>query len=264
MIQVMGILNVTPDSFSDGGKFSHYDKALYHAEKMINNGADIIDVGGESTRPDAKNISIEEETHRVIPVIEKLIAEFDTLISIDTSKAVLMSHAIAVGVGMINDVNALQADGALDTCQQSDIPICLMHRQGTPATMQKQPKYDDVVQDVSVFFAERIKACEQAGIRRQRLLLDPGFGFGKTLTHNLQLLAHLPHFKAFDLPLLVGLSRKSMLGVLLGDIPISERLHASVTAAVIAATKGASILRVHDVKETVEALKIVKGVQYYE
>jgi dihydropteroate synthase len=264
MTQVMGVLNVTPDSFSDGGKFSQIDKALYQAEKMINNGADIIDVGGESTRPNAKKISLDEETHRVIPVIEKLIAEFDTLISIDTSKANLMSHAIAVGVGMINDVRALQAEGALEACQQADVLVCLMHMQGRPETMQNRPKYSDILQDVSLFFNQRIMVCENAGIKRERLLLDPGFGFGKTLEHNLQLLAHLPHFAYFKQPLLVGLSRKSMLGTLLGNAPVAERLHASISAAVIAALKGAAIIRVHDVKETVEALKIVQGVQHYE
>ena len=264
MTQVMGILNVTPDSFSDGGKFSQIDKALYQAKKMINNGADIIDVGGESTRPNAKKISLDEETHRVIPIIEKLIAEFDTLISIDTSKASLMSHAIAVGVGMINDVRALQAEGALEACQQADVLVCLMHMQGTPKTMQNKPKYNDILQDVSLFFSQRIMACENAGIKRERLLLDPGFGFGKTLEHNLRLLAHLPHFSHFKQPLLVGLSKKSMLGTLLGDAPVTERLHASVSAAVIAALKGAAIIRVHDVKETVDALKIVQGVQHYE
>lgn len=264
MTQVMGILNVTPDSFSDGGKFSQIDKALYQAEKMINNGADIIDVGGESTRPNAKKISLDEETHRVIPVIEKLITEFDTLISIDTSKASLMSHAIAVGVGMINDVRALQAEGALEACQQANVLVCLMHMQGIPETMQNKPKYSDILQDVSLFFSKRIIACENAGIKRERLLLDPGFGFGKTLEHNLRLLAHLPHFSHFKQPLLVGLSKKSMLGTLLGDAPVTERLHASVSAAVIAALKGAAIIRVHDVKETVDALKIVQGVQHYE
>ncbi len=264
MTQVMGILNVTPDSFSDGGNFSQIDKALYQAEKMINNGADIIDVGGESTRPNAKKISLDEETHRVIPVIEKLITEFDTLISIDTSKASLMSHAIAVGVGMINDVKALQAEGALEACQQANVLVCLMHMQGTPETMQNKPKYSDILQDVSLFFSKRIMACENAGIKQERLLLDPGFGFGKTLEHNLQLLAHLPYFSRFKQPLLVGLSRKSMLGALLGNPSVTERLHASVSAAVIAALKGAAIIRVHDVKETVEALKIVQGVQHYE
>lgn len=260
----MGILNVTPDSFSDGGKFSQIDKALYQAEKMINNGADIIDVGGESTRPDAKKISLDEETDRVIPVIEKLITEFDVLISIDTSKASLMSHAIAVGVNMINDVRALQEEGALEACQQADVLVCLMHMQGTPETMQNRPEYGDILQDISLFFNKRIIACENAGIKRERLLLDPGFGFGKTLEHNLQLLAHLPYFAHFKQPLLVGLSRKSMLGVLLNAAPVTERLHASVSAAVIAALKGAAIIRVHDVKETVEALKIVQGVQHYE
>jgi dihydropteroate synthase len=264
MGQLMWVLNITPDSFSDCGRCSQIDNALYQAEKMINNGADIIDVGGESTRPNAKKISLDEETHRVIPVIEKLVAEFDTLISIDTSKAGLMSHAIAVGVGMINDVRALQAEGALEACQQANVLVCLMHMQGTPETMQKKPEYVDIIQEVSLFFTKRITVCENAGIKRERLLLDPGFGFGKTLEHNLQLLAHLPYFTSFKQPLLVGLSRKSMLGTLLNDAPVTGRLHASVSAAVIAALKGAAIIRVHDVKETVEALKIVQGVQHYE
>lgn len=262
-VKVMGILNVTPDSFSDGGKFSQLDKALYQAEKMINDGADIIDVGGESTRPDAKKVSLTEETERVLPVIERLVTEFDTLISIDTSKAALMKEAIAAGVGMVNDVRALQAQGALEACQHTDVQICLMHMQGTPQTMQHKPIYCDIMQEVAQFFTQRIDACVAAGIKRERLLLDPGFGFGKTLEHNLQLLGNLSYFSTFELPLLVGLSRKSMLGSLLNNALVTERLNASVAAAVIAAMKGATIMRVHDVKETVEALKIVQGVQHY-
>lgn len=264
MTQVMGILNVTPDSFSDGGRFSTIDSALFQAKQMIADGADIIDIGGESTRPGAASVSLSEEINRVIPVVEKLVAEFDTVISVDTSKAELMSLALSSGARMINDVRALQEEGALEACVDSDALICLMHMQGQPRTMQKEPIYIHIFNEVTAFFEDRIKACESAGIRRERLILDPGFGFGKTLEHNLELLAKLPQLSSFNLPLLVGLSRKSMLGALLDDAPVEERLNGSLSAAVVAAMKGSAIIRVHDVKETVEALKIVRGVQLYE
>lgn len=259
-IQVMGILNVTPDSFSDGGKYTGLDTALYHAEAMIKAGASIIDVGGESTRPNAPDVSLDEEFDRVIPVVEALKTEFDTFVSVDTSKAKLMQAAIQLGADMINDVRALQEEGALQVCADADVPICLMHMQGQPSSMQNQPQYDDIMGDIQQFFKTRIAACEAVGIERNRLLLDPGFGFGKTLAHNVQLLSQLEHFMSFDLPLLVGISRKSMLGALLNDAPVDQRVYASVAAAVIAAMKGATVIRVHDVKATNDAIQIVRAI----
>jgi len=208
----MGILNATPDSFSDGGRHNTLDTALYHAEKMIKEGASIVDIGGESTRPNAPDISLNEELDRVIPIVEKLKAEFDVFISIDTSKAAVMKAVIQLGVDMINDVGALRVEGVLQTCADSNVPICLMHMQGQPRTMQTNPQYDDVFADVSQFFTERIAACKVAGIERDRLILDPGFGFGKALEHNVALLAKLGNCKAFDLPILVGICRKAMGG----------------------------------------------------
>ena len=260
-IQVMGILNATPDSFSDGGKHLGLDKALYHAETMLEEGASIIDVGGESTRPNAPDVSLNEELDRVIPIVERLKAEFDTYVSVDTSKAEVMTAAIQLGADMINDVRALQEDGALQACTDANVAICLMHMQGQPRTMQNQPTYTDVVTDIQQFFEARITACKAVGIERNRLLLDPGFGFGKTLEHNVQLLAQLDNFKSFNLPLLVGISRKSMIGALLNDAPVDQRVSASVAAAVIAAMKGASIIRVHDVKATSDAMNIVRAVK---
>jgi dihydropteroate synthase len=258
----MGILNVTPDSFSDGGKFITHCSALAQVERMINEGADIIDIGGESTRPGAPDVSAAEELDRVIPLIKKIKSEFDISVSVDTSKSAVMDEAIRAGVDMINDVRALQEEGALQVCANATIPVCLMHMQGTPRSMQKRPHYDNVVSEVSDFFARRIHACVEAGIEKNRLILDPGFGFGKTLEHNLELLSHLDHFLFYNLPLLVGISRKSMIGTLLGDAPVSERLFGSLSAAVIAAMKGAGIIRVHDVKATVEAMKIVDMIQH--
>ena len=264
MIKIMGILNVTPDSFSDGGAFNSRDRALAQAQKMTSEGADIIDIGGESTRPGAADVSPDEELERVIPVIEAIKTEFDYQVSVDTSKAVVMREALKAGADMINDVRALREPGALQACANSDVAICLMHMQGEPRSMQHAPTYHDVIQEVSDFFQQRIDACTTAGIDRSRLILDPGFGFGKTLEHNLELLAKLDKFKSFGLPLLTGISRKSMIGALLDNAPVEKRMIGSLSAAVIAAMKGSDIIRVHDVKETAEALTIVKRIQPYE
>lgn len=260
-ISVMGILNVTPDSFSDGGKFNRVDAALNHVEAMISDGAVIIDIGGESTRPGAPDVSVEQELERVIPVLEAIKSRFDILVSIDTSKPLVMQQSIAAGADMINDVRALQEAGALAVCADSDVQLCLMHMLGQPRTMQQNPSYNDVVADIADFFKQRLIACEAAGISRQRIWLDPGFGFGKTLAHNVRLLKELNELSRLQLPLLVGISRKSMIGALLGDCPVEERMQGSVAAAVIAAMKGAQLLRVHDVKATVDALNIVQAIQ---
>lgn len=259
-VQVMGILNVTPDSFSDGGRFHACDRALRHVEQMLSEGVDIIDVGGESTRPGAASVSVEEEMERVIPVITAIRERFDVALSVDTSKPEVMLAAVSAGADLINDVCALQQSGALMACAQLTVPICLMHMQGQPHTMQQSPHYHDVVQDIAQFFQERITACETAGIARQRLILDPGFGFGKTLSHNVELLHRLAAFSDFGLLILVGLSRKSMIGALLDNRPVEGRLHGSVAGAVIAAMQGANVVRVHDVGATVDALKIVNAV----
>jgi len=253
---VMGILNTTPDSFSDGGQFLAVECALKQALKMRSEGAHIIDVGGESTRPGAKNISTVDEINRVIPVIKAIRKQSDVLISIDSSKPEVMSEAVKAGANIINDVNALRAQGALDICAQLAVPVCIMHMQGEPRTMQAEPVYDDVVDDIKNFFEQRIEACIDAGIKRENIILDPGFGFGKTLEHNLQLLKRLREFKLFELPVLVGLSRKSMLGKILDDATPGERVYASVAAAVLASVNGACVFRVHDVKATVDALKV--------
>lgn len=255
----MGILNVTPDSFSDGGRFHALDAALAQAERMLEAGAAIIDVGGESTRPGAAEVPLEEELQRVIPVIEAIRSRFDTIVSIDTSKAEVMRQAVAVGAGLINDVRALREPGAMQVAAESSAALCLMHMQGAPRTMQERPRYRDVVAEVCEFLEDRVAQCEAAGIERRRLMLDPGFGFGKTLEHNLTLLDQLPRLSGIGLPLLVGLSRKRMIGSLLGDRPVEGRVHGSVGAAVIAALHGARVLRVHDVAETVDALAIVAG-----
>lgn len=258
--QVMGILNVTPDSFSDGGSFHQLDAALKQVEVMIQAGVDIIDVGGESTRPGAQDVSVEAELQRVMPVIAAIRERFDIPISIDTSKPQLMQVAMQYAVEMINDIRALQEPGSLAVCAQNQALVCLMHMQGQPRTMQQAPHYNDVVQEVADFFQERIATCVQAGIARERLILDPGFGFGKNLEHNLSLFRQLPTFHAFHLPILVGVSRKTMIGSLLGGRPATERMQGSVAAAVMAAVKGARIVRVHDVAATVEALKIAQAV----
>ena len=258
--QIMGILNVTPDSFSDGGSFKKFDSALTQVEYMLNNGASIIDIGGESTRPGAADVALQEELDRVIPVIEAIKQRFNTVISIDTSKAQVMKQAVASGVGMVNDVRALQNEGCLQVVASCDLPVCLMHMQGMPRTMQNNPTYNDVVLDICEFFEQRIEACKQAGIDKQRIILDPGYGFGKTLQQNYQLLANQQKLLKLGLPILAGISRKSMIGNLL-DRDVSDRLAGSLSAAVIAAINGAKIIRVHDVKETSDAINVLMATE---
>jgi dihydropteroate synthase len=257
---VMGILNVTPDSFSDGGAFFSADAALEQARQMVWEGAAMIDVGGESTRPGAESVSAAEETARVVPIIRTLAAELPVPISVDTSKPEVMRAAVAAGAGLINDVLALQDPGALEAARDAAVPVCLMHMRGEPRTMQRNPVYGDVVAEVLGFLLRRVDACLNAGIPRSRLLIDPGFGFGKTLEHNLQLLRELERFLEPGLPLLVGISRKSMIGTLLSR-PVDQRLYGSLAAAVLAVQAGAAIVRVHDVGPTVDALKIVEAVR---
>jgi dihydropteroate synthase len=258
--KVMGIVNVTPDSFSDGGKFAATNLAVEHALKLAAEGADILDIGGESTRPNATPVGLQEELDRVIPVIEALAKQVNIPLSIDTYKPQVMQAAIAAGASMVNDVRALQEHGAMEIVANSNVGVCLMHMQGTPQTMQDNPHYNDVVNDVSAFLAERLQASIDAGIVRDRILLDPGFGFGKTREHNITLLQNLESFATLGQPLLVGLSRKSVLGQMTGN-DVDARLYASIAASVLAAQKGAKILRVHDVKATVEALKVVAAIQ---
>ncbi|MCW8889820.1 MAG: dihydropteroate synthase [Sedimenticola sp.] len=258
--QVMGILNVTPDSFSDGGRFISRDRALKRALAMVAEGADILDIGGESTRPGAPEVEEQQELDRVIPVIESIAAELPVPISIDTSKAVVMREAVAAGAGLINDVMALQGRGALATAAALNVPVCLMHMQGSPRTMQQRPQYRDVVNDVKLFLTERIRACSNAGISRERLLLDPGFGFGKTLDHNLVLLQQLAQFESFELPLLVGISRKSMIGAVLDDAPVDQRLNGGLACAVMAVERGAAIIRTHDIKPTADVIRMTHAV----
>ncbi|ARC93067.1 MULTISPECIES: dihydropteroate synthase [Vibrio] len=258
--QVMGILNVTPDSFSDGGKYNSLENAMIQAEKMINAGVSIIDIGGESTRPGAPDVALEEELSRVIPVIKAIRERFDVWISIDTSKAEVMRQAVKAGADIINDVRALQEPGALEVAAESGLPVCLMHMQGQPRTMQANPHYDDLLKEVGEFLQERVQACEAKGMKKSQLILDPGFGFGKTLEHNYHMLAHLEQFHQFGLPLLAGMSRKSMLFKLLDKAP-AECVAASVSCATIAAMKGAQIIRVHDFEQTLDAVKIVSMVQ---
>jgi len=256
---IMGILNTTPDSFSDGGKYTSIDTALAQALKMQREGAGIIDVGGESTRPGAQDVSIEDELSRVIPVIESIRQLSDVCLSIDTSKPEVMRAAVNAGASLINDVNGLRGSGALAVCAELDVPVCVMHMQGEPRTMQANPVYKNVVDDIKQFFEARIQQCVEAGIKRENLILDPGFGFGKTLQHNLLLLKNLNQFESFGRPLLVGLSRKSMLGKILDDTEPENRLYASVAAAVLAQTRGASIFRVHDVRPTADAMKVCQA-----
>lgn len=256
--QVMGILNVTPDSFSDGGKYNCLAAAIDHAATMISAGATLIDVGGESTRPGADVVSEEEEATRVIPVVTALVKRFDVFISVDTSKALVMRESAVAGAHLINDIRALSEPGALEAVVDSQLPVCLMHIQGKPLTMQKTPYYQDVISEVNAYFMKQIVRCEAAGIKKNQLLLDPGFGFGKNLAHNYRLLAQLANFHHFGLPLLVGMSRKAMIGQLM-DLPAEGRVAGSIACAVIAAMQGAQIIRVHDVKETVEALHVVKA-----
>jgi dihydropteroate synthase len=257
--QVMGILNVTPDSFSDGGKFNSLDNALTQAKAMVDAGVTIIDIGGESTRPGAPDVALEEELQRVIPIIKAIRQQSDVWISIDTSKAEVMRQAAEVGADIINDVRALQEPGALEVAAKTGLPICLMHMQGQPRTMQANPHYDDLLLEVGEFLEERISACESVGISRDQLILDPGFGFGKTIEHNYHMLAHLEQFHKFGLPLLAGMSRKSMIFKLLDKAP-DQCVAASVSCATIAAMKGAQIIRVHDFEQTLDAVKIVSMV----
>jgi dihydropteroate synthase len=253
--KVMGILNVTPDSFSDGGQFVSADAALKHALQMIAEGAHIIDVGGESTRPGARLVSVAEELDRVIPVIERIRAETAVPISVDTSKPEVIHASAAAGASMLNDVRALTGEGALLAARDSGLPVCVMHMQGQPGTMQQAPVYDEVVADVGRFLQQRVDACLAVGIPRERIVIDPGFGFGKTLEHNLDLMRGLELLVALGQPLLIGVSRKSMIGALLGD-PERELVTGSVTLALAAVSKGAHIVRVHDVRQTVDALNI--------
>ena len=255
---VMGIINVTPDSFSDGGQHLQHEVAIAHAQQIISDGADIIDIGGESTRPGAQPVGIQEELDRVLPVIEAL-RGINVPISIDTCKPAVMRAAIAAGAQMVNDINALQDVSAMNAVAATNVAVCLMHKQGTPQTMQQQPEYTEVVAEVRDFLRERIAAAETAGIGPERIVIDPGFGFGKTLAHNLGLLRGLEAFSALGVPVLAGLSRKSMLGAITGR-DVSHRISASVAAALIAVQRGASIVRVHDVRETVDALKIWNAV----
>jgi dihydropteroate synthase len=251
----MGILNITPDSFSDGGVFLSPEKAIAQALRMAEEGADIIDVGGESTRPGARPVSAQEEMDRVLPVVKALHARTPLPISIDTSKPDVMRAAVAAGAGFINDVLALRTDGALAAATELNVPVCLMHMQGEPRTMQNDPRYTDVVSEVRDFLKQRLEACVNAGIPASRLVVDPGFGFGKTLEHNIELLRGLKKLQGLGARVLVGLSRKSMIGKALG-LPVEQRLHASVALAVMAVQQGARIVRVHDVGPTVEALRM--------
>jgi dihydropteroate synthase len=259
----MGVLNITPDSFSDGGDFFCLEAALERAADMVEQGADLIDVGGESTRPGAAEVGVEEELRRVLPVIEALAPRLPVPISVDTSRPEVMRAAAAAGASLLNDVRALRVPGAVEAALETGLPVCLMHMQGQPVNMQAQPSYTDVVDEVLAFLRTRIDVCLAAGFTRARLLVDPGFGFGKSLAHNLALLAQLGRFGELDAPLLVGLSRKSMLGAVTGRA-VDERLPASLAAAVIAACNGARILRVHDVAATVDAMRLVAAVDGVE
>lgn len=258
--RIMGIVNVTPDSFSDGGRHASTEAAVAHALRLAEEGADILDIGGESTRPGADPVPLDEELRRVIPVIEALVRDSDRIVSVDTRHAEVMRAAIAAGAGMVNDVAALRGEGALSAVADSAAAVCLMHMQGEPGSMQDAPHYDDLIGEVRRFLADRILACELAGILRRRIVIDPGFGFGKTREHNLALLAGLDRFADLGVPLLAGLSRKRTIGELTGRDEPSQRLHGSVAAAVLAAERGARILRVHDVAATRDALRVQAAV----
>ena len=258
--RIMGIVNVTPDSFSDGGSFADTEAAVAHALALVDAGADLLDVGGESTRPGAQPVTVDEELRRVIPVIEALVERCQVPISIDTSKAAVMRAAVAAGAGLINDVFALRQPGALDAAADSGAAICLMHMQGEPGHMQQAPNYEDVCGDIARFLTDRILACQFAGIDKKRIAIDPGFGFGKTLQHNLELLARLDSFAVLGCPILVGVSRKRMIAALTGRELINERIHGSVAAALIAVQRGASIVRAHDVAATRDALAVWQAV----
>ncbi|RFF28968.1 MULTISPECIES: dihydropteroate synthase [unclassified Wenzhouxiangella] len=257
---VMGVVNVTPDSFSDGGEFLAPDRAVAHALELVEAGADILDVGGESTRPGADPVAEAEELDRVLPVIEGIVSATEVPVSIDTAKPGVMRRAIAAGAAMINDVNGLRAERAPETVAELDVPVCIMHMLGEPRTMQKNPSYTSVVDDIRDFLRERVLACRAAGIDETRIVLDPGFGFGKTLEHNLELLARLDELVELGFPVLAGMSRKSMLGAITGRENPADRVAASIAAHLIASGKGAAVLRVHDVAETVDALKVARAV----
>ena len=262
---IMGVINVTPDSFSDGGHLYRdarvdVEAALGRARDMVTAGARVLDVGGESTRPGAAPVSEQEELDRVLPVVEAISRELDVLVSVDTSTPAVMLDAAAAGAGLINDVRSLRREGAMEAAVSAQVPVCLMHMQGSPATMQKKPEYREVVSEVVDYLSQRLTECEAAGLPRARVVLDPGFGFGKTLVHNLQLLRGLPDLAALGLPLLVGLSRKSMIGQMLGR-DVDQRLAASLGLAVIAVERGASIVRTHDVAETADAVAMAVAVR---
>jgi dihydropteroate synthase len=258
--KVMGVLNVTPDSFSDGGRYVSHARALEHAQLMIEAGAAIIDVGGESTRPGALTVSVEEELRRVIPVIEQLARGGHAIVSVDTSTPEVMVAAVAAGAALINDVRGLQRPGALEAAAAADCAVCVVHMQGEPQTMQQRPEYTDVVADVKLFLHRRVAACEAAGIERDRIVIDPGFGFGKTVAHNLALVRQLPDFLALRLPVLMGMSRKSTIGVITGRAD-ADQMAGSLALAVAAVLRGAHIIRAHDVAQTVDALKVAHAVQ---
>lgn len=257
---VMGILNVTPDSFSDGGRFNRLDVALRHAAEMVEAGATLIDVGGESTRPGARVVSPTEELERVAPVVEAIARELDVVISVDTSTPAVMRETARLGAGLINDVRSLQRDGALDAAVDSGLPVCLMHMRGEPGNMQDDPRYPDILQEVLGFLEERIVACEAVGIARERITVDPGFGFAKTQNHNLSLFRQMERLMELGCPMLVGVSRKSMVGRALGR-EVDGRLYGSLALAALAVAKGASIIRVHDVAETVDVVRMVHAVE---
>ena len=260
---VMGILNATPDSFSDGGRYSQLDAALRHAQEMVAAGATLIDVGGESTRPGARPVSPAEEVDRVAPVVERIAQELDVIISVDTSTPEVIVESARLGAGLINDVRSLRRPGALEAAAATGLPVCLMHMLGEPGDMQDNPHYQDLVGEVSAFLADRMERCEAAGIPKDRIILDPGFGFAKTLEHNLSLFRHMEAQHALGRPLLVGVSRKSMIGAVLGR-PVGERLIGGLALAALAMTKGARILRVHDVAETADVVRMIAAVEAAE
>lgn len=252
---IMGILNVTPDSFSDGGQYNSLDAAMRRAEAMLAAGASILDVGGESTRPGAQSVSAQQELERVAPLVERLVSQLDALVSVDSSTPLVMTETARLGAGLINDVRSLQREGALQAAAATGLPVCLMHMLGEPQTMQQAPHYAQLVAEVTQFLQQRIDACEQAGLDRERLLIDPGFGFAKTLGHNLELFCRMRELESLDLPLLVGVSRKSMIGKVL-DKTVDQRLYGSLALAVMALERGAKIIRVHDVPETMDAVRM--------
>jgi dihydropteroate synthase len=259
-VKVMGVINTTPDSFSDGGQFAAIDSAFHYALKLIDDGVDILDVGGESTRPGSVQVALDQELARTIPLIKLIREVSDVPISIDTNKPDVIQQAVDAGATMINSIWALRLESSLDLAADLDVPVCFMHMQGTPETMQRNPTYDNVVSEVMVFLKHRIEAAIVAGIKPHNIIVDPGFGFGKTLEHNLQLLQSLAEFKSLGVPLLVGMSRKGMIGTILNK-PVDQRLHGSVSSAVIAAMLGADIVRVHDVAETIDAIAMVNALR---